>query len=85
MNYGIYKLGIIVKPEGEPIYSEMATNITIDDASGGVFVCITQNTEDSGKILINPNEWPVIKAAIDEMFVECSRIDSEMAISEVKL
>jgi hypothetical protein len=62
----------------------MATNITIDDASGGVFVCITQNTAESGKILINPNEWPVIKAAIDEMFVECSRIDSDMARSEVK-
>ncbi len=82
MKYELYKSGIIVKPQGEPIYSEMATNITIDDESGGVYICVTQNSVGSGKILINPDEWPAIKAAVDEMFVECKRIDSDISNNE---
>ena len=84
MKYELYKLGIIVKPEGKPIYSEMATNVTIEDESGGTFVCVTQSSSVGGSISIDADEWPAIKAAIDEMFIECARINCDMPESEAQ-
>lgn len=59
-----------VLPEGEPLYSEQATTIEIEDEAAGEFIVISQdhNLPDlSGKIVVNPEEWPAIKSAIETM------------------
>ena len=61
----------IVAPKGHNTFSEDATTITITDDAGGEFVVVEQNTADYGKIAINPEEWPALRAAINRMVKEC--------------
>jgi len=72
MKYETRLYGLIVKPEGEPIFSEQATIISIDDEAAGVFFTLEQNGGMSGskKVLITSEEWPVISAAVDRMIEE---------------
>ena len=58
----------IVAPDGEPIYSEKAIKISVDDEGGGEFIAIAQG---DGEIRIDLEEWPSIEVAI------------KMAISQV--
>ncbi len=60
----------IVKPIADPIYSETATTIRLQDESGGLFVEVEQSGRaDIGKIAIMPTEWVQIRNAIDELMV----------------
>ena len=64
--------GLIVKPKGEPIYSEMATEVYIDDDAGGPYVVIEQHGRtDVGKVCIDQEEWPLIKDAVEQMLAVC--------------
>jgi len=61
---------IMVHPaENDTILSEMATRVSIDDEGGGEYVKAAQL--NTGSILINPDEWPELRAAIDRMIAEC--------------
>lgn len=63
---------LLVLPAGEPAFSEMATTVSIDDEAGGEFVVVEQEGRtDLGKIAINPEEWPELRAAIDRMIADC--------------
>jgi hypothetical protein len=57
---------IIVKPEGEPIMSEMATTISISDEAAGMFIEVSQM---GGAIRIDEEEWPAVRDGIDRMFL----------------
>ena len=61
----------IVAPKGHNTFSDHATTITITDESGGEFVVVEQNNDRYSKVAINPEEWPVLRAAIDQLIVEC--------------
>ena len=62
---------LTVKPVGEPVYSEMATNISVDD-EGGEYVVLEQlRGSKSESISINPEEWPTLRDAIDKMVALC--------------
>lgn len=55
MSYHTRTIAIMVKPEGDPTFSEMATIIQIEDESGGEFVVVSQHgTPEMGQIAINP-------------------------------
>ncbi len=72
MNYTTRTIAQCVLPEGEPIFSEMATLVTIVDESGGEFVEVSQaGHADLGKIAISPEEWPALRAAIHDMIAKC--------------
>ena len=74
--YETRTLSIIVLPEGESIFSEMATTITIEDEAGGEFVVVEQSAHvDAGKIRIDSTEWPALRAAIDRMILECRPLE----------
>lgn len=63
---------LLVVPQGEPMYSEMTTTVEIDDEVGGEFVVVSQEgRDDIGKIAINPEEWPALRAAINRMVKAC--------------
>lgn len=72
--YSVRLVEIAVAPVGQPLFSEMATRISIDDEAGGEFVRVTQeggHTDISKCIAINPEEWPVLRDAIEYMVGEC--------------
>lgn len=72
MTYESRVISVVVAPVGEAIFSQLATTITIDDEAGGEFVEISQcNDNNSGKIRISPEEWPTIRAAIDNLITSC--------------
>ena len=59
-------------PEGESIFCVDATVITIIDEAAGEFLEIKQNTDDGERrLLVDPHEWPTLRAAIDDMIGEC--------------
>lgn len=50
----------------------MATTVEIIDEAAGEFVVVEQHGRTGiGKIMINPEEWPAIRRAIDRMIREC--------------
>jgi len=65
-----------IAPEGEPIFSEMATDICIDDDAAGEYIVLKQVTRNDS-IAINPEEWDVIRATIDQMFAEMKAHESK--------
>lgn len=63
-----------VLPKDQPIFSEMATTVTIVDEADEEFVEVGQSNHISlDKIAINPNEWPALREAIDMMIAQCQR------------
>jgi hypothetical protein len=72
MSHEIRPVAWTVSPPGEPEYSEMTTHVRIVDEAGGEFVEVEQSGgEGIGKVLIDPTEWPSIKAAIEHAFTLC--------------
>lgn len=63
---------ITVLPIGEPIFSEKATVISIDDESGGEFITVKQQmdygSEKDQTVAFDPEEWEEVKGVIDQMF-----------------
>jgi len=55
-----------VVPEGEPIFSENAFIISIDDEAGGEFLSVMDNHRCE-KITVNPEDWPALRSAINKM------------------
>jgi len=62
-------------PAGEPIFSEQATEVYIEDESAGPFVVVKQcRVDGDGKVLIDIEEWPAIKDAVEIAFNVCREI-----------
>ena len=75
MSYLTKVSSLTVAPEGEPIFSEMATVVSLSDEGGGMFVEVCQSARsDLGKIAIEPSEWPELRSAIDRMIGECEKV-----------
>lgn len=62
---------LTVTPEGEPIFSERAYTVTIDDEAAGEFVVVHALDESAGKIAIDTTDWPALREAIDQMVSAC--------------
>lgn len=78
--YDVRIIKIAVIPKGEPLFSEMSTYIAIEDEAAGEFVKISQeggHTDMAKSIIVSPNEWGSIKAAIDFMVRQCGADDKE--------
>lgn len=72
-DYLIHRTGITIVPIGEPLYSVRATEIEINAEVGGEYVKVMQvseNTED-GTIIIDEQDWPVLRQVIDAMVARC--------------
>lgn len=71
-NYIIRPTQLVVVPEGEPLFSEMATTVEIVDEAGGEYVEVQQvGRTDLGKIAINTEEWPSLRSAINRLVKQC--------------
>jgi hypothetical protein len=77
MTYITRTLSMIVLPETEPIFSEMATEVRITDESGGELVEVIQHVSgDACKICIEVEEWPALRATIDTLIDACRKGES---------
>jgi hypothetical protein len=74
MDYETKIYSLIVKPVSKPIYSEQATIIRMDDEGAGPYIVIEQQSRDSSKVSIDCEEWPHIRAAIDQMLVVTTQL-----------
>ena len=72
---------ITVLPVGEPIFSEKATVISIDDESGGEFITVKQQmdygSEKDQTVAFDPDEWEEVKGVIDQMFKDIKDYQDE--------
>jgi len=60
---------LTVNKPNEPIFSELATHIQIEDEAAGEFISIRQQADHAkvGVVNITAEEWPHIKAAIEQL------------------
>lgn len=66
---------LTVVPKSEPLFSERATRVRIEDEAGGEFVEVEQSgRKDISKIMIDPEEWPALRAAINRMIRQCKAV-----------
>jgi len=54
--YIVRPISYIVAPEGEPIFSEMATTVKIDDEAGGEFIVMQQFRRTDNSVAFNNRE-----------------------------
>ena len=66
--YVVRLKSLLVAPEGDRMFSELVTEIYIEDEAAGEFVEVKQ---ERGHIAINPEEWPTIRRAINRLVKEC--------------
>jgi len=67
IKYNMTPLTISVHPEGHnPVFSETATRVSIDDLGGGPFLAIEQSRDDTdnGKVIIDFDEFDAIIDAV---------------------
>lgn len=63
-----------IVPKGEPIFSEMATHVSVRDDAAGEYIEIKQDGEEGNRMVrFNPDEWQIVKTVVDEMFDEIMR------------
>lgn len=76
--YHTFVKSLIVLPKGEAVFSELATTVTIEDEAAGPFVVVEQTggTGQTGRIEINPEEWPSIYEAITSQLRICRMLES---------
>jgi hypothetical protein len=67
---------ITVLPEGEAIFSDMAIEIIIRDEAAGEYVSL-RALNDEGEIVIDPDNWEVIKLTIDQMIADIKKHESQ--------
>lgn len=79
LTYRSHLAGIIVSPEGEPIFSGMSTHIGLDDGGAGAFVTVMQPNGRAGRVGIafDATEWPEIRKAIEQMLAVSQGIEAE--------
>lgn len=62
----------LVAEKGKNLFDPEAYVVEIEDEAAGEFVKVTgQSDEDSGTIAINPDDWPHLRAAIDDAVSQC--------------
>ena len=65
---------LILTPPGDPIFSERAIEVSIDDEAAGEFVKIHQEIDGKkGVIGVDHEEWPALKDAVERIFGEIEK------------
>ena len=64
---------VTLAPEGEPIYSERAWTIEIDDEAAGEYVVVGSESDEHDKIRIDAREWPALREEINAMIARCRK------------
>jgi hypothetical protein len=75
INYETRITQVVVVPEGESTFNNfLTTTIQIEDEAEGMeFLSVKQNSKSEANIRIYPQEWPMLRAAINDMMARCRR------------
>lgn len=75
MTYEKHITRITVMPKGEYIFSVEATHIEIRDNGAGPFIALSQHSEACSEVSLTLEDWPMIRDAIDFMFINvCNKM-----------
>lgn len=74
MEFVSHITALVVTPAGQGLLHEDATEVKIDDFGGGPFVVIGQ---EGGQVAINPDEWPAIRDAVEQLLGVCEKLEEE--------
>ena len=72
-NHQVRVTRLHVLPNDAALFDEMATVVRIEDEAAGEFVEVEQQAPGCGKILIEPEEWPALRRAINAMIRQCKK------------
>lgn len=63
---------ILVYPEGEPWFHELATEVCLDDEGAGHFIVLKQSPDDPerGQVRIEPEELDLIYSAAKKLLTQ---------------
>ena len=63
---------IMVYPEKEPWFHELATEVSIDDEGGGYYVVLTQcpDRPEPGQVRLDPEELDVVYSAAKQLLTQ---------------
>ena len=69
---------IMVYPEGEPWFHELATEVSIEDEGGGYYVVLTQSPDDPelGRVRLDPEEIDAVYAAAKQLLNQHNNNDN---------
>ena len=81
MDYHAFVSSITVKPVGQKIFSDMATEICIVDEGAGPYIKIVQINNQGDGVEIDRESWPHIKRSVDKLFDEMA--EPVIATSEI--
>ena len=63
---------LVVKRTTDAIFGETATTVMLEDEGGGLYVSVSQVPRDGEqKIAMTLEEWPAVRAAIEQMLAVC--------------
>ena len=67
---------ITVLPENQPIFSELATEITIMDEAAGPYIEMRQIAQSGGEDILrfDIDEWPHITKAVGKLIQETKKL-----------
>ena len=70
---------VIVKPVGEPIYSERCTEVRLDDEAGSLYLTIDQGkfVPGLGSIRVDTDEWPALRDAVEQMLAVAAELENQ--------
>ena len=68
-------LSVIIVPEGQPVFSELATIVSVDDEAGGTFIKIRQNADGCGELRFDRGEWEIVEATVRRMLIVADKLD----------
>ena len=63
---------IMVYPEGEPWFHELATEVSLEDEGGGYYVVLTQapDAPELGQVRLDPDELDSVYAAAKQLLTQ---------------
>jgi len=75
--YHIITKTLTVKPKDMEIFSDMATEVQIDDDGGGAFIVLRQHPShrDVQEVKIDPCEWPWIIKAVEQQLEQIKEMN----------
>lgn len=72
---------ISIMPQGDPIFGETCTHISIEDEASGEYVKVQQHNShieaDTQAISIDPEEWTILKDGIEKMLEEIKQNEQQ--------
>jgi hypothetical protein len=72
---------IVLTPHREPIFSELAYAVEIEDEASGMFITVTSELGDpkSGSISINVEDWVQLRSVINRMVKHATKWNEDNA------